>query len=991
VLGENHPDYAQSLNNLATLRQALGEYTEAEPLFQQAIAITKRGVGVNHLHYAISLHNLAALYEALGEYAKEEPLYRSALEITKHLLGENHPEYAGRLNNLAAMYKNRGEHAKAMPMYRQALEIRRHSLGENHPDYALSLNNLARLYQAKGDFAKAEPMLRQATEILKQSVGESHPYYANSLNNLAGLYEDMGDYDKALPQFRRAMEIQKRAVGENHPDYARNIENLGMLYEAKGDHEKAEPLFGQAMDIRKRTLGEKHPYYAHSMDNLAMLHLAKGDYSKAEPLLLHSLEIIKLSVSQDQLEYATILEHLANLYWSMQDQAKAEPLFVRALEITRCALGEQHPECATRLITTAMVYQANGQLVTAEQFIREGLTIHTRWTQEVLATLGERQRLQLLGTHRGALDVYLSVAPAAGIKAEDLYRHVLAWKGVVAAFQDSDRLARDLPDLKQTLERLAHARADLARIAFMMTAPGQRQAWRLEFDALRERKETFESDLARKSAASRRDQERRLLGAAAVAEILPPGTVLVDFFDYFHNSPPEGRKGPFRRERRLLAFVLRRARSPVVLPVGASGPVGKAARAWREALVAGDPEMMHEAALELKRRVWEPLQSHLEAATTVVVSPDGALSYFPLAALPGRRSGAYLLEDLAIGYVSSGRRLVETLAAPTVDKAKRPVANDAGLLAVGGIDYQADPGGAVPTESVQSPGVLVAESQRVGFTALAGTGPEARRIGQLFDAAFLQQHALVLTGAEPTEAAVKQQLGRRRRYLHLATHGFFESPARVAALRAGLKSDGYGIAGAGSSEEAASLSLAPLLHSGVALAGAARMTEDASSGPPGSLPDHEDGILTAEEVLSLDLRGTDLVVLSACETGLGQGYYGQGVMGLQRAFHAAGSRADLASLWKVDDDATTVLMEQFYTNMWSKKMPKLEALRQAQLTVLNDPGLVRARRAELAKRRGIDEKPEKLPEGGRMAPPGDRATRSNPALWASFVLSGDVR
>ena len=177
----------------------------------------------------------------------------------------------------------------------------------------------------------------------------------------------------------------------------------------------------------------------------------------------------------------------------------------------------------------------------------------------------------------------------------------------------------------------------------------------------------------------------------------------------------------------------------------------------------------------------------------------------------------------------------------------------------------------------------------------------------------------------------------------------------------------------------------------MALVGAARKTEDAGPGAQGSLPDREDGILTAEEVQSLDLRGTELVVLSACETGLGQGDYGQGVMGLQRAFQAAGARAVVASLWRVDDAATTVLMEQFYTNLWSKKMPKLEALRQAQLTVLNNPGLVTARRAELAKQRGIDEKPEKLPEGGQIAPPNAGATRSDPALWAAFVLSGDVR
>jgi CHAT domain-containing protein len=170
----------------------------------------------------------------------------------------------------------------------------------------------------------------------------------------------------------------------------------------------------------------------------------------------------------------------------------------------------------------------------------------------------------------------------------------------------------------------------------------------------------------------------------------------------------------------------------------------------------------------------------------------------------------------------------------------------------------------------------------------------------------------------------------------------------------------------------------------VVLAGAARKSEDIRTGAESTVPIHDDGILTAEEVQSLDLRGTDLVVLSACETGLGAHQHGQGVQGLQRAFQAAGARAVVASLWKVDDAATTVLMEHFYANLWSEKMSKLEALRQAQLTVLNDPEL-------MTKKRGIDEKPEKLPPGGSTTRPAVRATRSNPALWAAFVLSGDVR
>ncbi len=247
----------------------------------------------------------------------------------------------------------------------------------------------------------------------------------------------------------------------------------------------------------------------------------------------------------------------------------------------------------------------------------------------------------------------------------------------------------------------------------------------------------------------------------------------------------------------------------------------------------------------------------------------------------------------------------------------------------------------------------------------------------------------------PTEAAIKQRLdGGHWRVVHLGTHGFFESPARIAALRAAVRREdplALTLVANKPGEGDPDFALTPLLRSGVVLAGGGR---DPGAGLPDAsaeAPTREDGILTAEEVQALDLRGTELVVLSACETGLGALEYGQGVMGLQRAFQAAGARAVVASLWKVDDAATTVLMEQFYTNLWSKKLPKLEALRQAQLAVLKNPDLVTRRRADLAKPRGIDDKPERLSNGGRVELAGDRAARSDPVLWAAFVLSGDVR
>ena len=291
ILGENHPDYAQSLNTLALLYKSQGDYARAEPLFRQALEIAKQALGENHPDYAASLSSLGVLYSSQGDYARAEPLYRLALEINKQALGELHPDYATSLNNLAGLYGKQGDDARAEPLYRQALEVRKKALGENHPDYADSLNNLAALYRSQRDYAPAEPLYRQALEIRKKALGENHPDYAASLSSLGYLYVLQGDYARAEPLYHQSLEIRKKALGENHPDYALSLNNLAFLYHSQGNYAQAEPLCRQALEVKTKALGENHPDYATSLSNLAFLYQSRGEYARAEPLYRQALDI----------------------------------------------------------------------------------------------------------------------------------------------------------------------------------------------------------------------------------------------------------------------------------------------------------------------------------------------------------------------------------------------------------------------------------------------------------------------------------------------------------------------------------------------------------------------------------------------------------------------------------------------------------------------------------------------------------------------------
>ena len=284
--------------------------------------------------------------------------------------------------------------------------------------------------------------------------------------------------------------------------------------------------------------------------------------------------------------------------------------------------------------------------------------------------------------------------------------------------------------------------------------------------------------------------------------------------------------------------------------------------------------------------------------------------------------------------------------------------------------------------------------QRGGLAPLPGTLAEASSARALYRAAFADQPADLLAGADAGERALKRRLdGNRIRVIHLATHGFFESPDRFDTLRSEWNRNAPSIRPAPAdrrAEDPAVSALTPLVRSGIVLAGGGAIKPETIAFS-GDRPVNDDGILTAEEVQALDLRGTELVVLSACETGLGDLEAGQGVLGLERAFLAAGARAVVASLWKVDDGATGVLMERFYANLWTKKLPKIEALRQAQLDLLRDPSLVEAQRAQTSPR-GIAAVAVPLPGGGRadQSMPAV-ARRSDPAVWAAFLFSGDGR
>jgi tetratricopeptide (TPR) repeat protein len=318
--GDEHPDVANSLNNLALLYKYQGRYDEAETLFLQALDMKKKLLGDEHPDVASSLNNLAYLYNAQGRYDEAEPLNLQALDMYKKLLGDEHPDVAISLNNLAGLYNAQGRYDEAETLLLQALDMKKKLLGDEHPNVATSLHNLAHLYRDQGRYDEAETLFLQALDMKKKLLGDEHPNVATSLNNLAGLYRDQGRYDEAETLYLQALDMRKKLLGDEHPSVATTLHNLALLYNNQGRYDEAESLYLQALDMRKKLLGEEHPDVATSLNNLAVLYDYQGRYDEAEPLYLQASDMRKKLLGDEhpytqgtQRSYQALLEQKKKL------------------------------------------------------------------------------------------------------------------------------------------------------------------------------------------------------------------------------------------------------------------------------------------------------------------------------------------------------------------------------------------------------------------------------------------------------------------------------------------------------------------------------------------------------------------------------------------------------------------------------------------------------------------------------------------------------
>lgn len=907
--GDEHPDVAYNLNNLAQLSQSEGDLSAARDLFEESLAIYRATVGEDHPEFAGTQNNLAVVLVDQGDYEGALPLYESSLAIRRRLFGNDHPHVANSLNNLAGLHQQRGDYAAALALSEEGLDLYRRVLGDRHPIVAKTLGNVALLHSERGEYSTARALLEESLSIRREALGENHPAVADGLGSLAALLRRQGHYGAAGPLYEQSLDIQRRTFGEDHPSIAVTLNNLAFLLQARGDYEAARPMFETALDMNRRIFGDEHASVATSLANLGGLLYVHGDYASALDKFRQSLEIERNEFGEGHPRVANSLNNIALALKAGGDVSAALSLFQQSLEIRRRTLGETHPEVALTLNNVAGVLEELGDETGAGERYEKSLTLyrnalgdHHPDVARGLSNLagfharrGDRsaarplldESLNILEGRLELLDA-LSDREGAAYLADstDVLR---AWLHAFDTLEDTPAAWSRVLQWKgagtrrlfERTRRIRTSRDPSARAALDRLAETRRALSKLVFDP-QERGDA--EDRRQQITELTRDKEaqERALAKIGGAEPLTAPTP-----DAVCSALPEDvlLVDFYRAAASYEVFIVEPNCRITRLTLDNAAELDAEVEHWRTLLASGAQTSARAsfAATIVGDAIWPVLADHARGRRAVWFVPDGALSALPWAALPIGH-GKLLVEDH------------ESLVLPRADVLTvREEPSGDGLLTVSSVDYG-------PTDHPPAP--CLDETWR----PLSASADEAEGVVAVWKRKRRREPVLSLSATDASEHAVREAAPGNR-VLHLATHGFFADD--LCSSSAG---DPRGVG------------VNPMLLSGVVLANA--------NVPRDPLAD-DDGFLTAEEVAGIDLRGVELALLSACETGRGALRAGEGVIGLQRAFTIAGAKSVVMSLWSVPDTATAVLMQDVVRQNLRGRSPAT-ALRAAQLKALRE-------------------------------------------------------
>ena len=902
------PNYHRAALKIADCNEKLaekandqGNYAEAIRLETLTMETRKNVLGEQHLLYATAANDLAEYYKQIANYPEAIRLINIALEIRKAKLGEEHHDYAESLEKLANNYSLIGNFAEAIRLGNIVTETLKKASGEDDYDYAKSLSALASFYSRGDNFTEAVKYGTIAVEKIRKKVGEEHPEYISALHNLASYNSDINNLKEAIRLEQIVMEYRKKTDGEEHISYAISLHQLAMLkYKIKNVTEAIE-LETKAIEIIKKTFGEENPNYAVSLCNLALYYNGIEKFDDAISVEKKALAIVKKNFGEEHPFYATLVENHAVTNFKADHFDEAIKYGNLALELKKKIWGEHHQQYNTSLLVLSEVYFYDKNFEKSSYYHQQTFTRTQNYILQNFASMSYNDRI---GFWKIFSNFYNYKIPffAYKLSAEPTYKDVyaaLAYDGLVLSkgllLNTEVEIQKIIEQSSDTIFANRYQKIKANRDLLDQLNQLPIAARPMDADSLSMAIEQEERLLVESSKALGDYTKNISISWRDIQKNLKDNDLAIEFAMI---------KDPEAKQIIYAAFVLKKGmESPSLVKLYDTDTF------WDI-----KPQEYYTTP-KLYNLIWQPLAQYLKGVKNVYFAPSGQLHTIAVEYLSDDK-GKIFAEKYDTYRLSSTRELA----------LERTINPNRKASTYGGIQYEfsEDEWQNLKNEDDSTRQQFrdipqIADNLRgdgVGMGYLEGTKWESETIATLLRSANYDVSAL--SDAAATEESFKNLSGSGIKILHIGTHGFYENEGII-------KNAGYSFyASESQNDEDKSLSCSGLLFAG------ANSTLDpnrTSEIPEGA----DDGVLTAKEISRLDFNGLDLVVLSACQTGLGE-ITDEGVFGLQRGFKKAGAQTIIMSLWKVADESTQLLMVEFFKNLTAGQS-KRAAFIAAQKTV----------------------------------------------------------
>lgn len=941
---------------MATIEFGAGRTAEADRSSRELIHLGPGSSAEDHIAYVEALLVRASVAYREGGLDESERHFRKAVELSARLLGEKHDLTIHARDQLTNFLLAAERYQIALEEQRALCDLERDVYGQSDPRFIDSLSRLAQIYDQLGSLDDARRLYRYVLEYRRAAFGPDDPKVAEALYNMAEVARISQDHDAARRGFAEVMDAEERLRGRKTLLFVFTLKNFAQLEMAHGNYAAAERLLREAVETARRPEFSGSDVFASAAFALAEFHELTGQPAIGVDWLRQALAEYERLTGQDSPSCARVLLAVARSEARRGFAEEALAIAEKSARILESSLGSGHWESSGARHQLAIHQAALGRWDEAFESFAQSAAADDRIIAGIIGVRSRRQTANVLQTIRARLSAFLGILCAFGGRTpahvRRAFEYAIRRKGLETA---AARLQRDsgLPWITGAETELRRLRRRILRLNLRSAAT--RSANPLEMERLRAEVEKLEAQLAASVPAARIWFHLFESDTESVARGLPRGACLVEMVD---DIPMADLSRPFAHiaDRRTLAFVLTGPPpGEIVMNVlGQSLEITRAVHEFRTAIEErggddeGDEWRWLQAGERLRALAFDPLVEAIGGAKQILIAPDGALDLLAFEALP-LNAQRFLLDDYCISYLRCGRELSWKARASAVNQdtasgRKSPdlcfpmafaegegdegpddhpqfevgaPASDAVVVADPDFDAPAGPGGAIPGVTEASPPAARPEWRWTRLPASAAEGAAVARRLDVEPRTRLRANKALFTNLRSPEI------------LHVSTHGFLAPRGEENRLLAHAPETSF--VGLLSSFDD------PLLRCGLALSSA-----NASVG--GSVAERAagEGLLWATEVLELDLRTTDLVVLSACHTGLGELELGNGAAGLRRAFRLAGARSVISSMWAVADDAAQELMGYLYDRLLARE-PRAFALWNAKLALRNryphDPSL----------------------------------------------------